>query len=216
MNDSSSRHAIALLVVSMSVLLLLSVVPWSALTSNVIKDFNLLEDLFPSLEMNDEIAVPVETDPELKDFIASAAIEAETDVIADVKDTASRIPEVYASAPMRDGVVMIENYSPSDVPLKRLREALSECGRRKVRVAVIGDSFIEGDIMCQNLRELFQQQYGGRGWGICLRIRIFPASGSRYVRAAMAGPCTTSAICPAAILSDFFRQSTEWQMRRQR
>ena len=36
---------------------------------------------------------------------------------------------------------------------------------RPVRIAYFGDSFIEGDILTSNLRELFQQRFGGSGVG---------------------------------------------------
>ena len=36
---------------------------------------------------------------------------------------------------------------------------------RPVRIAYFGDSFIEGDILTSNLRELFQQHFGGSGVG---------------------------------------------------
>lgn len=38
-------------------------------------------------------------------------------------------------------------------------------GGRKVRISVVGDSFIEGDIFTQDLREKLQSRYGGEGVG---------------------------------------------------
>ena len=43
--------------------------------------------------------------------------------------------------------------------------ALAQAQSRQVRIAVIGDSFIEGDIMTAKLRELLQQRFGGNGVG---------------------------------------------------
>lgn len=43
--------------------------------------------------------------------------------------------------------------------------AKSKEGQRSVRIGVLGDSFIEADIMTSKLRELLQQEYGGRGIG---------------------------------------------------
>lgn len=38
-------------------------------------------------------------------------------------------------------------------------------GKNKVRIAYFGDSVIEGDLITENLRRLFQNSYGGRGVG---------------------------------------------------
>ncbi|MBR4297258.1 MAG: hypothetical protein IKT82_03605 [Bacteroidaceae bacterium] len=67
-----------------------------------------------------------------------------------------------------EGVTCIEDYSAGkpggmDSFYKALedREKLG----RPVRIAYFGDSFIEGDILTADLRELLQQQYGGNGVG---------------------------------------------------
>lgn len=44
-------------------------------------------------------------------------------------------------------------------------QALAQAQGRPVRIAVLGDSFIEGDIMTSRLRELLQQRFGGSGVG---------------------------------------------------
>ena len=60
----------------------------------------------------------------------------------------------------------IEDYSTGHIGLSRFFAALTqEATRRPVRIAVLGDSFIEGDIMVGDLRSGLQQQYGGRGVG---------------------------------------------------
>lgn len=60
----------------------------------------------------------------------------------------------------------IEDYSIGHIGLSRFFAALTqEAAQRSVRIAVLGDSFIEGDIMVGDLRSGLQQQYGGRGVG---------------------------------------------------
>ncbi len=44
-------------------------------------------------------------------------------------------------------------------------QALAQAAGRPVRIAVLGDSFIEGDILTSKLRELLQQRFGGCGVG---------------------------------------------------
>lgn len=61
----------------------------------------------------------------------------------------------------------IEDYSVGHIGLKRFFAALRdrEQLRRPVRVAVLGDSFIEGDIMVADLRSGLQERFGGGGVG---------------------------------------------------
>lgn len=42
---------------------------------------------------------------------------------------------------------------------------LKQTGKGKIRIAFFGDSMIEGDLMTQTLRQLFQQEFGGAGVG---------------------------------------------------
>lgn len=48
--------------------------------------------------------------------------------------------------------------------MKKLRE-LKQGTKRKIRIAYFGDSVIEGDLLTQTLRKLFQEQFGGCGVG---------------------------------------------------
>lgn len=68
----------------------------------------------------------------------------------------------------RTGVTCIEDFSDSTRRgMTAYYEALDELSDRPrpVRIAYFGDSFIEADILTADLRELLQQQYGGRGVG---------------------------------------------------
>ena len=58
-------------------------------------------------------------------------------------------------------------HARSDGPLRRLlrRDWPTAARRAPVRIAVLGDSFIEGDILTADLREKLQQAYGGGGAG---------------------------------------------------
>lgn len=63
--------------------------------------------------------------------------------------------------------VHIEDYSVGHTGLKRFFAALNKRKemKRPVRIAVLGDSFIEGDIMVADFRNELQKKYGGRGVG---------------------------------------------------
>ena len=166
MNDNSARHIFILIAIALAMLVAASLIPWSDMTGNRLKDFNLLEDVLPR---PDHVAASASmiTDPELRELMAEA-VEAPADDNAVPSDSAAAdtvvwIPPV-TEAPRVDGHVVVESYT-GDVPLARFRAALAQAGRRLVRVAVVGDSFIEGDIFTQDLRALLQEAYGGRGTG---------------------------------------------------
>ena len=61
----------------------------------------------------------------------------------------------------------IEDYSVGHIGLKRFFAALKNRDKlnRPVRVAFLGDSFIEGDIVVADLRSALQKEFGGRGVG---------------------------------------------------
>lgn len=61
----------------------------------------------------------------------------------------------------------IEDFSPGHIGLKRFFQTLNRRGDlgRPVRIAFMGDSFIEGDIMVSDFRSLLQKKFGGRGVG---------------------------------------------------
>ena len=163
----SSRHIFTVVATSMGILLLLSAVPWSRLTGNRIKDFNLFEDLIPS-ERTVASAPTVEVDPELASFLAETQTDESEQLpaepVADVETETEPefIPAIATEEPPTDdnGEVLLEFYG--DNPLAKFKAALAS---GSARVAVLGDSFIEGDIFTQNLREFFQDNYGGSGVG---------------------------------------------------
>ncbi|MDH6305828.1 lysophospholipase L1-like esterase [Parabacteroides sp. PF5-5] len=61
--------------------------------------------------------------------------------------------------------VHIEDYSVAHTGLKRFFAALGRSAERPVRIAFMGDSFIEGDIMVADFRNEMQKLFGGRGVG---------------------------------------------------
>ncbi|MDR0429327.1 MAG: hypothetical protein LBH58_02470 [Tannerellaceae bacterium] len=61
--------------------------------------------------------------------------------------------------------VRIEDYSVGHTGLKRFFAALNGSSGKPVRIAFLGDSFIEGDIMVADFRNEMQKMFGGRGVG---------------------------------------------------
>ncbi|MCD8266919.1 MAG: hypothetical protein LUC33_07185 [Prevotellaceae bacterium] len=86
------------------------------------------------------------------------------------QDTVAAKPEAHVVLPdsFPEGMTAIEDYSDSALRgMPRFYDALRQTERdgSRVRVAYFGDSFIEGDILTGNLRELLQGKYGGGGVG---------------------------------------------------
>jgi lysophospholipase L1-like esterase len=65
-----------------------------------------------------------------------------------------------------DGVTMIADYSEgAPGGMGHFYEQLGSASKRLVRIAYYGDSFIEGDILTADLREMLQNRFGGSGVG---------------------------------------------------
>ncbi|MBK8657730.1 MAG: hypothetical protein IPN22_02340 [Bacteroidetes bacterium] len=79
-------------------------------------------------------------------------------------DTAKKIRPVFADT-CKQGLVCIEDYSSDTSGLSSFLQALDSSGLRKVRIAWFGDSFVEGDIFLDPLRDTLQAIYGGSGVG---------------------------------------------------
>ncbi len=78
-------------------------------------------------------------------------------------DTTLR-PVCADSIRLRGTIQPLEDFDTTGCsPLQILYEKLLD--GRPVRIAVMGDSFIEGDILTADLREALQQTYGGSGTG---------------------------------------------------
>jgi lysophospholipase L1-like esterase len=75
-----------------------------------------------------------------------------------------KVEPIY-SARCQPGMFCIEDYSPNKNALTRFLNALDSTNQKHIRIAFYGDSFIEGDIVTEDLREGLQDIYGGKGVG---------------------------------------------------
>ena len=71
---------------------------------------------------------------------------------------------------------VVEDFSVGHIGLRRFFAALNGISTlgRPVRVAFLGDSFIEGDILTADFRERMQARFGGRGVGFGRRAPYSP------------------------------------------
>lgn len=79
-----------------------------------------------------------------------------------------QVEEVVVEDSVPEGMVAVEDFGSTDGSVREMDHfyrALGEAKDRPVRIAYFGDSFVEGDILTSELRELFQSKYGGKGVG---------------------------------------------------
>ncbi len=95
------------------------------------------------------------------------------DILSDIKtDTVKNISQFnYIKKQFIDscktGLVCFEDYSDDTTALKKIFESLIniKSEKCKVRIGFFGDSFIEGDILCSDVRDTLQTLFGGSGVG---------------------------------------------------
>ncbi|MCX6236000.1 MAG: hypothetical protein NTY07_00355, partial [Bacteroidia bacterium] len=70
-------------------------------------------------------------------------------------------------AELLQGPALLEDFSPDGHSLHQFFKALNNInlGKGKGRIAFFGDSFIEGDIFCADVRNSLQDLFGGNGVG---------------------------------------------------
>ena len=155
---------------AVAILVGVSFLPLSELTGGRLSDINLLSDIMKVAQLKESDMPGAFIDPELQQ-----ALEEEKD--SRLQDTVmgqDSIP-LIAPQPTKEGeLVVIEDYTVDGKGLQRLREAINAKPKRLARIAVIGDSYIEGDIITQDLREMMQLEYGGHGAGYINMHSEFP------------------------------------------
>lgn len=156
------------------------------MTGGFVSDFNLFEDLSGPLDVkgratggdidlaqeiaeaeSEELNVTAEEEPPVREIESPAAEESESYVPNYVNSNNFLSPRV-------DGEMVIEDYSPDGTALARFKAALGRAASENVRIAVIGDSYIEGDLLCQDIRRKLRAVYGGSGVGYVALHSDFP------------------------------------------
>ena len=119
------------------------------------KEFNPLSDLLDTTanQSYETLSIPLQT---ANDTTATELHSADSTNSKGV--TTDTLPPLELSSRLMD-------YSEGQSALRRLRAVLREGRSRSVRIAFVGDSFIEGDILVAPFRQALQQRYGGKGVG---------------------------------------------------
>ncbi len=131
--------------------------------------------VIPSVDSVAVVAPPVEPPPPAP-FPGPADTAAPAPASRSVADSMAYDRAADSVLPPRDipdslfrpgAVIPIEDFSPGGVCLGKFYRKLQHIDGlgRPLRIAFLGDSFIEGDILTSDLREFLQSIYGGRGVG---------------------------------------------------
>ena len=165
-----------IIVFAIVILTILSLLPLSKWSGGRIKDFSLISDILKEIveagEQDGQETAQEQVDPELLQAMEEAKqrdpLTASDSVLALPIDTIIHAPK----APREGDLVVIEDYTTDQVGLVQFKNALSQ--GQMARIAVVGDSYIEGDIFTQDLREKLQTTYGGEGVGYVSMHSDFP------------------------------------------
>jgi len=164
----NSWRVVLIILGAVAILIGISFIPLEKLTNGTISDFNLLGDI---IERSDSDSTETDEGAELIDPALKAAMQDTRQI--DTAAVAEGEAPLIAVQPSKQGQAMVlEDYTESGKGLKRMRESLAKGG--VTRIAVIGDSYIEGDIFTQDLRQMLQTQYGGSGVGYVNMHSEFP------------------------------------------
>ncbi len=172
MTEEKKNHApwrvVLIILCAIALLVGISYMPLNKWTGGKISDFNLLSDIILS---SDSDSMSVDEGLELIDPELQAAMmdkrEKDTATVAEGEE-----PLIAIQPNKEAGQMIIEDYTVTGEGLKRMRESLAKGG--VTRIAVIGDSYIEGDIFTQDLRQMLQSEYGGSGVGYMNMHSEFP------------------------------------------
>lgn len=172
-NRKKTPKTLLILGGAVAIVAALSFMPWSKWTNGILKDFSLVQDLKNNVDTLVEQSTASEAtsvDPALLEAINDTSVNKDSLIQNNpvVSDTF-----VIAPKPNKLGdMVVIEDYTLDQSGLSHLRQALNSSN--VARIAVIGDSYIEGDILTQNFRELMQNTHGGCGVGYVNMYSEFP------------------------------------------
>ncbi|MDE6263571.1 MAG: hypothetical protein K2M11_00350 [Paramuribaculum sp.] len=186
MGKNKNKNGSPALIVLIAVIIVgaVSMAPLKKWSSGMLKDFNLVSDimhdsLLVEEEEEDTVSLP-DIDPALLLAMKSDTVKPtrklvmgpDSVFVEEEEEDEVVLPEPIMVERTESGVLPIEDYSPTGNGLAHLRAAISS--GRLARIAVTGDSYIEGDIFCQDVREKLQTAYGGSGVGYVNMYSEFP------------------------------------------
>ena len=175
MNKNYLTQVVWLVVLTVGLLVVLSLIP-PIDTFFTTKQIDIFSDLRTK---SDTDLVEDESLDYTLDTITSITPQAATtlpDTTVSLPDSIVR-QQIVKSVKRKEGdITLIEDYSTTQDGLHNFISAIENRNRlqRPVRIAFLGDSFIEADILTQNIRMLLQDLFGGCGVGYMAMHSDFP------------------------------------------
>lgn len=114
------------------------------------------------------ISPPILMPPAQNSITKSDSLSKDSVVIDSVEKSRKVYLQFLADNGISDSMfIAFEDFSPAHTALKRFYDSLANrlSISRPVRIAVLGDSFIEGDVFTDALRSSLQRSFGGSGVG---------------------------------------------------
>lgn len=176
MNKNYLTQVVWLVILTIGILMGLSMLP-PINTFFSTKQIDILSDIRLK---NTDTSIDENMLAEVSDTIPISLI---VDSIATATDTATVLPDSIAKQLIINNVkrksgniTLIEDYTIEQNGLQNFITAIENRGsiQRPVRIAFLGDSFIEADIFTQNIRMLLQDLFGGCGVGYMAMHCDFP------------------------------------------
>ena len=136
--------------------------------ANILSDVVTFEDDIPVVEQETEMSGWEPDGGTSEGIVTAGGVDTLADSGAGRSNPALAIRDDLLSVPRVSdtSVVQIVDYSPDCQMMAAFYHALAyEADTSTVRIAVLGDSFIEADIITADMREQLQITYGGRGVG---------------------------------------------------
>lgn len=186
-NERPGQVALAV-VLAVCIVIMVSLLPVSELSNGIAEDFNIFSDIVylkadtADTDSNSDVSPAVTIDPELQKAMdevlpsdqwrSAEQVDVAERHSSDTESELEPVAELPVIKPNREGdAVLIEDYTVNGRGLENLRRAIAS---GSARIAVAGDSYIEGDIFTQDLRRLLQSTYGGSGVGYVNMYSEFP------------------------------------------
>jgi len=176
MSDKSQKHGgwqlVIIIFIVIGMLAGISFLPLERWSDGKIKNINIFGDILSDTVVEDDSTVVDDAAENIDVELLQAMKSADTRKV-DTTDLAyDNTPLIEIQPSVENGLVVIEDYTASGQGLEALRSSVHS--GTISRIAVVGDSYIEGDIFTQNLRELLQTEYGGGGVGYMNLYSEFP------------------------------------------
>ena len=176
MNKNYLTQVVWLVVLTMALLIALSYIPPIEAFFTT-KQIDMFSDLRfkESTDEADELSL-ISENLISTDTLDTDTISVSADSLPFMSDSIIK-QQIINSVQRKEGeITLIEDYSLEQNGLQNFLSAIANLNnlQRPVRIAFLGDSFIEADIFTQNVRLLLQDLFGGCGVGYMAMHSDFP------------------------------------------